>query len=45
MIDDIKNKELTKRKLVEAVGQVLKSEGYDGLGVNRIAKQAGVSKN
>ncbi|WDF81149.1 TetR/AcrR family transcriptional regulator [Mucilaginibacter sp. KACC 22773] len=42
--DNIKNKELTKRKLVIAVGEILKSEGYKGLGVNRIAKQAGVNK-
>ena len=41
---NIKNKELTKRKLVIAVGEILKSEGYKGLGVNRIAKQAGVNK-
>ncbi|WP_183557508.1 TetR/AcrR family transcriptional regulator [Mucilaginibacter sp. SP1R1] len=44
MDNDIKNKELTKRKLVIAVGELLKSEGYKGLGVNRIAKQAGVNK-
>lgn len=30
--DNIKNKEFTKRKLVIAVGEILKSEGYTGLG-------------
>jgi len=44
MDDSVKNKELTKRKLVVAVGEILKSDGYKGLGVNRIAKQAGVNK-
>lgn len=40
----IKNKELTKRKLIEAVSTIIRTEGYTGLGVNRIAKQAGVHK-
>lgn len=40
----MKNKELTMRKLINAVGEILKSDGYNGLGVNKIAKQAGVSK-
>ena len=44
MNDSPKNKELTKRKLFAAVGEILKSEGYNGLGVNRVAKQAGVNK-
>lgn len=44
MNGNAKNKELTKRKLIQAVGEVLKEEGYTGLGVNRIARQAGVSK-
>lgn len=44
MSDNIKNKELTKQKLIAAVGEILKSEGYNGLGVNRIAKHAGVNK-
>jgi AcrR family transcriptional regulator len=40
----MKNKEETKRKLVEAVGEILKAEGYSKLGVNNIARQAGVNK-
>lgn len=39
-----KNKELTKRKLIQAVGEVMKTEGYRGLGVNKIARVAGVHK-
>jgi AcrR family transcriptional regulator len=44
MNGDPKNKELTKRKLIAAVGEILKSDGYKSLGVNRVAKQAGVNK-
>ena len=40
----IRNKELTKRKLIDAVGEILRQEGYAGLGVNKVAKQAGVTK-
>ena len=40
----MKNKEETKRKLVKAVGEILKAEGYAKLGVNNIARQAGVNK-
>ncbi|MFB9843932.1 TetR/AcrR family transcriptional regulator [Mucilaginibacter ginsenosidivorans] len=32
------------KRLIEAVGQILKDKGYTGLGVNKIAFQAGVSK-
>jgi hypothetical protein len=51
--DKIKNKELTKRKLIDAVGQVFRTEGYAGLGnnkttgiggVNKVARIAGVNK-
>jgi AcrR family transcriptional regulator len=40
----IKNKELTKRKLIDAVGEIFHKEGHTGLGVNKVAKQAGVTK-
>ncbi|QEC62442.1 TetR/AcrR family transcriptional regulator [Mucilaginibacter ginsenosidivorans] len=39
-----KNKDETMKRLIEAVGQILKDKGYTGLGVNKIAFQAGVSK-
>lgn len=35
----MKDKELTKRKLIRAMGEILKDEGFNGLGVNKIAKQ------
>ena len=40
----IRNKDQTKRKLIEAVGEIIKTNGYIGLGVNKIAKTAGVDK-
>lgn len=40
----VKNKELTKRKLIDAVGEIFRTEGHTGLGVNRVAKKAGVTK-
>ena len=41
-IDKIKDKELTKRKLLNAVGEIIKEKGYTGLGINKIAKHAKV---
>jgi AcrR family transcriptional regulator len=40
----IKNKEATMRRLIDAVGELIRTNGYTGLGVNKIAKQAGVHK-
>lgn len=40
----MKNKENTKRKLLDAVGVILKKDGFSGLGVNKVAKLSGVSK-
>jgi AcrR family transcriptional regulator len=37
----IRNKERTKRKLIDAVGDIIRTKGYPGLGLNAIAKQAG----
>jgi len=39
-----KNKEDAKRELINAVGEIIKTTGYTGLGVNNIAKQSGLSK-
>lgn len=41
----VKDRALTERKLIASVGAILKEEGYRGLGLNRIAKTAGVNKN
>lgn len=40
----IKNKELTMKKLILSVGTIIRNKGYNGLGVNAIAKEAGVDK-
>ncbi|WP_236974163.1 TetR/AcrR family transcriptional regulator [Membranihabitans maritimus] len=41
---EFRNKERTKLKLINAVGEVIRTQGYTKLGVNNIAKTAGVSK-
>lgn len=40
----MKNREVTKRKLLDAVGHIIKNDGFGGLGVNKVARLAGVSK-
>lgn len=44
--DNVKHrdKEQTKRKLLQAVGEIIIEKGYSGLGVNKIASKAGVDK-
>ncbi len=37
-------KERTKGKLIKAVGKILAEDGFKGLGVNKVAKIAGVDK-
>lgn len=39
-----RNKERTKEKLIDAVGRILLRDGYKGLGINKVAKEAGVDK-
>lgn len=40
----IRNKEQTKQKLIQAVGKVLAEVGFQQLGVNLVAREAGVDK-
>lgn len=40
----VKNRAQTEQKLINAVGVILVEKGYNGLGVNAIAKEAGVDK-
>ena len=40
----IRNKEITKSKLVKAVGKVMAEVGFRNLGVNLVAREAGVDK-
>jgi AcrR family transcriptional regulator len=39
-----RNREQTAARMVEAVGEVLARDGFAGIGVNAVAKQAGVDK-
>ncbi|QDH81171.1 TetR/AcrR family transcriptional regulator [Echinicola soli] len=41
---EFRNKERTKLKLIDAVGEIIRTQGYTKLGVNNIANTAGVSK-
>lgn len=40
----IRNKEHTRQRLLDAVGEILRSEGYHALKVNKIAATAGLDK-
>lgn len=40
----IRDKEATKQRLIDAVGKILVERGFRGIGVNAIAKEAGVDK-
>lgn len=39
-----RDREATRRKLIEAVGEMLAREGFSALGVNAVARRAGVDK-
>jgi len=43
-LKNIKNREHTEAKLVRAIAEVLAEKGFGKLGVNAVAKQAGVDK-
>ncbi|WP_091370440.1 TetR/AcrR family transcriptional regulator [Mucilaginibacter mallensis] len=44
-LQNIKNKELTKRKLVQAVGEIIKTEGFVALkSASKVARIAGVDR-
>lgn len=40
----LRNKERTKQKFLNAVGEIIKEEGYTGLGINNIAAKANADK-
>ena len=40
----MKDREETRTKILRAVGDVLSSEGFQGIGINNIARRAGVDK-
>ena len=39
-----RNREDTERRIVRAAGEILAEEGFDGIGVNAVARKAGVDK-
>lgn len=39
-----RNRDQTEQRILDAVGEVLAREGFTGIGINAIAKQAGVDK-
>lgn len=39
-----RDKDSTKQKLIDAVGRIILKEGFSGIGINSIAKEAGVDK-
>ncbi|WP_377161459.1 TetR/AcrR family transcriptional regulator [Mucilaginibacter terrae] len=44
MTNFLKDKEQTKRRLINAVGEILKTEGPEKLGYRNVARKAGVDK-
>lgn len=44
MAAPVRNREATRQRLIDAVGDLLAEKGFTGIGVNAIARQAGVDK-
>ena len=40
----MKDKELTKRKLIDAVGTVIRTNGFEAIRVSKVAREAGVDR-
>ena len=40
----MKNREQTEEKILEAVGSIIENQGFEKVGINAIATEAGVSK-
>lgn len=40
-----RDREQSEEKLINAVGELIEEVGFEGLGINQVAKQAGFSKN
>lgn len=40
----MKDRELTEKRILEAVGNIIENDGFEKTGVNAIAQRAGVSK-
>ena len=42
--EHVKNRQATEQLLLEAVNRLVEQDGFEGLGINAVATQAGVSK-
>lgn len=42
--EHVKNRQATEQMLLEAVNRLVEQDGFEGLGINAVAAQAGVSK-
>ena len=42
--EHVKNRQATEQLLLEAVNRLVEQDGFEGLGINAVAAQAGVSK-
>lgn len=42
--EHVKNRQATEQLLLEAVNRLVEQDGFEGLGINVVAAQAGVSK-
>ena len=40
----MKNRELTEKKIIDAVERIIENQGFEKLGINAVASEAGVSK-
>ena len=40
----IRDKQITSKRLISAVGSLLAKKGFKGIGVNAVAREAGVDK-
>ena len=40
----MKNREQTEEKILEAVGSIIENQGFEKVGINAIATEAGISK-
>lgn len=43
-LQTVKNKELTKRKLIWALGEIIKLDGFDSLSASKVARKAEVDR-
>lgn len=40
----IKDRDLTEKRILDAVGKIVEREGFEAVGINAVAAESGVSK-